>query len=142
MLRLAIPDIHEYPNSRPALVFHATHDDAEKVVDLFLNLHQTTPIYLGLFHRLFILLQKVICSIGFRMEFLGQATGNDGWYGRGFYFSTVPAYCHHYQVDPLVCCGCSALFDLKFNFSRIEFPRWRPEVYLSLQHGHSSADLM
>ena len=33
------------------------------------------------------------------MEFLGQATGNDGWYGRGFYFSTLPAYCHHYQVN-------------------------------------------
>lgn len=32
------------------------------------------------------------------MEFLGQATGNDGWYGRGFYFSTLPAYCHHYQA--------------------------------------------
>jgi hypothetical protein len=36
------------------------------------------------------------------MEFLGQSTGNDGWYGKGFYFSTVPAYCHHYQV---FCCA-------------------------------------
>ena len=31
VLRLAVPNISEYPNSCPALVFHATHDNAEKV---------------------------------------------------------------------------------------------------------------
>jgi hypothetical protein len=31
VLRLAVPDIPEYSNSRPALVFHSTHDHAEKV---------------------------------------------------------------------------------------------------------------
>jgi hypothetical protein len=31
VLRLAVPEISEYPNSCPTLVFHATHDHAEKV---------------------------------------------------------------------------------------------------------------
>lgn len=31
LLRLAVPIISEYPNACPALVFHATHDHAEKV---------------------------------------------------------------------------------------------------------------
>ena len=36
VLRLAVPDISEYRNSCPALVFHATHDNAEKVNNLAL----------------------------------------------------------------------------------------------------------
>ncbi len=40
----------------------------------------------------------VICAIGFREEFIGQTTGNDGWYGKGIYFSTFPSYCHWYQL--------------------------------------------
>jgi hypothetical protein len=31
VLRMAVPNISEYPNANPVLVFHATHDNAEKV---------------------------------------------------------------------------------------------------------------
>jgi hypothetical protein len=69
VLRMSIPEIAGYPRAKPALVFHATHDEAE----------------------------AMICAVGFRQEFIGKTTGNDGWYGKGIYFSSFPTYCHWYQ---------------------------------------------
>jgi hypothetical protein len=69
LLRMSIPESKDFPNCRPALLFHCTTDARE----------------------------SMICSVGFRPEYLGLATGNQGWYGRGLYFSTMPTYTHWYQ---------------------------------------------
>jgi hypothetical protein len=68
ILNMFIPE-SKYTRARPMLAFHSTHDKAE----------------------------QVICAEGFRMEFIGGNTGNEGWYGKGNYFTSFPTYAHWYQ---------------------------------------------
>jgi hypothetical protein len=69
VLRMQLPEIPSHNHARPCLVFHATSDDAE----------------------------KLICSIGFRREFMASATGLQK-FGAGIYFSTFPMYSSLYQA--------------------------------------------
>ena len=69
VLRMMMPDLPKYRRAKPTLLFHATNDVAE----------------------------KVICSSGFSMDFLGATTGNEGWYGKGFYMTSFPTYARWYQ---------------------------------------------
>jgi len=77
VLRMQMPHISEYTHARPVLVFHATSDNAE----------------------------KLISAIGFRKEFMKSATGLQK-FGSGIYFSTFPMYCSQYQsADPRLAPG-------------------------------------
>ena len=71
ILQSALMNTTTFTKARPALVLHGTHDYAE----------------------------SVICSEGFRKEFLGGNTGNNGWYGAGLYFTTVATYANYHASD-------------------------------------------
>lgn len=67
-LELAVTDTG-YVHARPTLLFHCTRDTAE----------------------------TGICCNGFSLAKLGQGTGNDGWYGRGIYFTSYASYAAWYR---------------------------------------------